>query len=68
MKHRTDFAHSIDCLDETGDIVEHLAGVEDFEVALATYQAAVKRWPNARIMLRNRARVVKDSGPRSMIG
>jgi hypothetical protein len=67
VKNRTHFAHSVDCLDEAGDIVEHLAGVEDFELALATYQAAVKRWPNARIMLRNRARVVKDSGPRSAI-
>jgi hypothetical protein len=67
MKHRTDFAHSIDCLDEHGDIVEHLAGIEDFELALATYQAAVLRWPNARIMLHNRARVVKDSGLRSAI-
>jgi hypothetical protein len=67
MKHRADFAHSVDCLDDRGEIVEHLAGIEDFELALATYRAAVLRWPNARIMLRHRARVVKDSGPRSAI-
>jgi hypothetical protein len=32
--------------DDTGEsIVEHLAGVDDFEVAEATYRAAVARWP-----------------------
>ena len=33
-------------------IVEHVAGVDDFEVAEATYRAAVARWPRARITLR----------------
>jgi hypothetical protein len=27
---------------------EHVAGVDDFEVAEATYRAAVARWPRAR--------------------
>jgi hypothetical protein len=31
-----------------GSIVEHVAGVDDFEVAEATYRAAA-RWPAARI-------------------
>ena len=30
-------------------------------VALATYRAAVKRWPGAKITLRNRARVLEKS-------
>jgi hypothetical protein len=39
----------VDIWDETGDsIVEHVAGVDDFEVAEATYRAAVARWPMAR--------------------
>jgi len=33
-------------------IVEHVAGVDDFEVAEATYRAAVARWPAARTTLR----------------
>jgi hypothetical protein len=40
----------IDIWDDTGgSIVEHVAGVDDFEVAEATYRAAVARWPAARI-------------------
>jgi hypothetical protein len=61
MKTRTHFAHRIDCLDEAGESVEHLAGVEDFEPAEATYKAAVVRWPDARIMVRQGARIVKKS-------
>ena len=38
--------------------IEHVAGVDDFEVAVATYWAAVARWPKARITLRQGARVV----------
>jgi hypothetical protein len=64
VKTRTHFAHRIDRLDDAGELVEHLAGVEDFELAQATYQAAVARWPDARIMLRQGARVVHDSGRR----
>jgi hypothetical protein len=25
--------------------VEHVAGIEDYQVALATYRAACERWP-----------------------
>jgi hypothetical protein len=50
---------------DTGDsIVEHVAGVDDFEVAEATYRAAVARWRAARITLRQGARVVHESGER----
>ena len=42
---RTHFAHRINLWDSTGDnIIEHLAGVEDFELALATYRVACQRW------------------------
>src|SRR5215831_12548878 len=52
----------VDIWDDTGDsIVEHVAGVDDFEVAEATYRAAVARWPAARITLRQGVRVVHDT-------
>jgi hypothetical protein len=35
--------------------------VGDYLVALQTYRAAVKRWPNDKITLRNRARVIEQS-------
>lgn len=35
--------------------VEHVAGVDDFEVAEATYRAAVAREPRARITLHESA-------------
>jgi len=55
-------AFRIDLWDEFGNsIFEHLAGIEDSEVAKATYQAAVKRWPKAVITLRQRARIIYDS-------
>jgi hypothetical protein len=59
---RTHFAFRIDRWDATGDnIVEHIAGVEDYQVAQATYRAAVERWPGAVITLRQGARVIEDS-------
>ena len=59
---RTHFAYRIDLWDSTGDnIVEHLAGVEDFQVAMGTYRLAVERWPGANITLRQDARVIEDS-------
>jgi hypothetical protein len=65
MKTKTHFAFRIDIRDDVGrSIVEHVAGVDDFEVAEATYRAAVARWPAARIMLRQGARVVHDTGER----
>jgi hypothetical protein len=35
--------------------------VDDFEVAEATYRAAVARWPAVRITLRQGARIVRES-------
>jgi hypothetical protein len=60
MKSKTHFAFRIDIWDDTGNsIVEHVAGVDDFEVAEATYRAAILRWPKARITLRQGIRVVE---------
>jgi hypothetical protein len=62
MKTKTHFAFRVDVWDGNGDnIVEHVAGVDDFEVAEATYRAAVARWPSARITLRQGARLVHDT-------
>jgi len=59
MKTKTRFAFRVDIWDDTGDsIVEHVAGIDDFEVAEATYWAAVACWPAARITLRQGIRVV----------
>ncbi len=41
--------------------VEHIAGIEDYQVALATYRAACERWPGTPITLRQGARVIEDS-------
>jgi hypothetical protein len=42
-------------------IVEHVAGIEDYQVALVTYRAACQRWPDIPITLRQGARVIEDS-------
>ena len=57
--------HTIDRWDEaTGEnLIERIAGVSDYLVALETYHAAVKRWPGAKITLRNRARAGGISAP-----
>jgi hypothetical protein len=61
LRNNMPFAFRVDIWDDTGDsIVEHVAGVDDFEVAEATYRAAVARWPAARITLRQGIRVVHD--------
>ena len=63
LKTKTHFAFRVDIWDDAGDsIVEHVAGADDFQVTQATYRAAVARWPTARIMLRQGARVVHDTG------
>ncbi len=61
---RTHFKHSVELVDGNGEIADHLAGVEDFMLARATYDAAVKRWPKGRIRLRQETRVVEDSAER----
>jgi len=58
---RSHFKHSIELLDESGEITDHLAGVEDFLLAKATYDAAVNRWPKSRIRLCQETRIVEDN-------
>ena len=55
--------HTIDRWDDaTGEnLIEEIASVGDFLVALQTYLAAVRRWPGAKITLRNRTRVLERS-------
>jgi hypothetical protein len=50
---RTHFTFRVDMWTPDGEsIVEHVAGVEDYQVALVTYRAAVERWPGTPITLR----------------
>jgi hypothetical protein len=61
MKTRTNFTHRVDMWDCTGqNIIEHLAGVEDYEVALATYRRlpTLARHPHHPAA---GARVIEDS-------
>ena len=59
---RTHFTFRVDTWTPDGEsIVEHVAGVEDYQVALATYRAACQRWPGIPITLRQGARVIEDS-------
>jgi hypothetical protein len=61
-KARTNFTFRVDTWTADGEsIIEHLAGVEDYTFAMATYPAAIERWPNTPITLRRGARVIEDS-------
>ena len=61
-KTRAHFTFRLDTWTADGEsIVEHVAGVEDYDVALATFHAACKRWPGIPITLRQGARVIEDS-------
>jgi hypothetical protein len=62
MTTKTHFPFRIDVWDDRGDsIVQHVAGVDDFETAVATYWAACRRWPKAKVTLRQGARTVHKS-------
>jgi hypothetical protein len=41
-------------------VVEHIAGIEDYQLALVTFRAACQRWPGTPITLRQGARVIED--------
>ena len=62
MKNRIHFKHRLDMIDAQGEIIEHLARVDDFELADALYEAALKRWPKANILLRAGSWVVRAAG------
>ena len=57
-----DHPHTIDRWDDSGEnLIEEIAAVGDFMVALATHKAAIERWPKDKITLRNRARLVEKN-------
>jgi hypothetical protein len=59
---RTHFTFRVDTWTPDGEsIVEHVAGVEDYQVALATFLATCQRWPGTPVTLRQGARVIEDS-------
>jgi hypothetical protein len=61
-KTRTHLTFRIDTWTPDGEsIVEHVAGVEDYQIALTTYRAACERWPSTPITLRQGPRVIEDS-------
>ena len=58
----THFTFRIDTWTADGEnIVEHIAGIEDYQVAVAAFYAACERWPGTPITLRQGARVIEDS-------
>ena len=59
---QNDFVFRIDRWTDDGErIVEHVAGAEDFQIGMATYHAARKRWPKAAMTLRQDTWVFEDS-------
>jgi hypothetical protein len=54
---------TLDRWDEaTGEnLIERITAAGDYQVAVETYRAVVKRWPKDKITLRNRARVLEWS-------
>ena len=61
-KLRTHFTFRVDtCTPDGESIVEYVAGVKDYQVALATYRAARESWLGMSITLRQGGRVIEDS-------
>jgi hypothetical protein len=56
------FAHTIERRWSTEpDATERVAGIQDFLFAMATYHSACRRWPDDRITLRRRGRILEDN-------
>ena len=59
---RTHFLYRIDMWSNDGkEVIDHLAGVEDAQLAMATYSAACERWPGTVITLRQGAKMIEDN-------
>jgi hypothetical protein len=59
---RTHFLYRIDMWTIDGEhVIEHLAGIEDLQLAMTTYRAACQRWPGTVITLRQGAQVIEDN-------
>ena len=62
MKTKTHFAFRIDTWDDAGNsVVEQLAGLEDYSMAVAAYEVAVTTRPTDKITLRQGAGVVRKN-------
>ena len=62
MKTRTHFTFRVDTWTHDGEsIVKHVAGVEDYELALATFRPTCEHWPGTLITLRQGAKMIEDS-------
>jgi len=53
--------YSLDVFDEAGNLLEALGRVADLPVAHATFEAAVARYPDKLIHIRERAHVIRRS-------
>ena len=59
---RAHFLYRIDMWTIDGKyVIEHLAGVEDFQLAQVAYRTACQRWPGTVITLRRGAQVFEDN-------
>jgi hypothetical protein len=61
MKNVKFCAHRIERYKEGTKQVERIACVEDYLLALATYSAACRRWPDAHMSLRRGKRIIEDN-------
>jgi hypothetical protein len=60
MNAETDFAYRVDRWDtHGGNIIHHIANMNDLELAMAAYEAACKQWPGEIITLRQGALLIK---------
>jgi hypothetical protein len=56
------FAYRVDrWTDDGNSILDYVAAVADFAIARTAYRAACRRWPKAKITLRQGARIVHKS-------
>lgn len=56
-----DLRYSIDVFDAHDNLVEILGKLADIDVAKVAYRAAIIKYPNKRIFIRERARVIARS-------
>jgi hypothetical protein len=56
----TEFAYRIDRWGSSGgNIIQHIANMNDLELAMAAYEAACKQWPGEIVTLRQGAHIIK---------
>ena len=60
-RRRSHFKHNVFMVDEAGELLEHFGGTEDYLLAAELYEAALKRWPKARIQMKEAARIIYDN-------